>query len=103
MRKFNNQDQCFPTFFWLATPLPSDEDIWWHPSCFNGYKDQGIVTMATPLSPAHGTPVGNRVTRWFGQKVAANFVKIALFVAIFLFFIFSSLKVALFVAQSVKV
>jgi len=42
-----------------------------------------------------------RVTRRFGQKVATNLVKIALFVAVFFFIHFSSLKEALFVAQQI--
>ena len=64
MRKFNNQDQCFPTFFWLATPLPSDEDIWWHPSCFNGYKDQGIVTAGDTPGTSSRHPSVPRHPGW---------------------------------------
>ena len=58
---------------------------------------QGFCDDSTKASVIKRVTIGEggskivRVTRWFGQKVAASFVKVALFVAIFLFFIFSLL------------
>ena len=57
------QNQWFPTFFGSRRPYLVMKIFGGTPSCFNRYKDQGIVITGGTSGTSHGNPVGSHCSR----------------------------------------